>query len=287
MRKTFKMFSALMLFLTIGANSNEFSATFDEPEKRPFLTKKDHPDIQGFTYANGIEEKQKVASAYGYFYLDTDYYYAQFTDVSRLYLIRVRVNFTPGSVASKNGESGFDHHYDLWSGFIHVQPFSRTENSFKKSSSYSYIKSWPLSNSDSLSCSVTSSFSSNYSISSDIEAGVKLPEGASITRKTGNGLTIGLSTSTSIYGPEPSISHQESPSNSNMAQWDYQFKSPLTSSYEMSCCFLMEVKNDSIAYQSYSFGYQIDTKMTNTAWEAFPWRQHKETVSTSSYVCGL
>lgn len=287
MKVTIKLMAIAGSICAMNVFSNFGFSSFSEGRARVLESNADHLNIQGFTYAGGSQAKRKTVSSYGYFYSDTDYYYSQFTDVSRLYLIRVRTNFTPGSVASKNNESGFDNHYDLWSGDIHIQPFSRTENNFKKSSSYHYIKSWPFSNSDSLSCTVTSSFSTNYSFSNGVEVGAQLPGGASIIAKTGKELTFGFSTSTSIYGPEPSISNQDSPSNPNMAQWNYQFSKPLTSSYAMDCYYLMEVKNDAIAYEHYSFGYQVDIKMTNTAWEIFAWKQHKDTTATHSFVCGL
>lgn len=287
MKKAVKLLAVARSICAMGVSSCFGSSSFSELNHRVLKTRDDHPYVKGFTYAGGSYGKELAKSSYGYFYSDTDYYYTPFTDVSRLYLVRVRTNFTPGSVASSNGESGFDNHYDLWSGYIHIQPFARTEGSFKKSSSYHYIKSWPLSNSDSLSCTVTSSFGVNYTIGSDIEAGTGLPSGATITAKTGVSVTFGFSTSTSVYGPEPSISHQDSPSNHDRAQWNYQFSSPRTSSYAMDCYFLMEVKNDAIAYQNYSFGYQVDVKMTNTAWEKFAWRQHKDTTNSLSYACGL
>ncbi len=44
-------------------------------------------------------------------------YRADFTDVSYLYLCELVVDFTPGSVATKN-ESGYDWHYDFWAADV-------------------------------------------------------------------------------------------------------------------------------------------------------------------------
>ena len=115
MKKAVKLLAVARSICAMGVSSCFGSSSFSELNHRVLKTRDDHPYVKGFTYAGGSYGKELAKSSYGYFYSDTDYYYTPFTDVSRLYLVRVRTNFTPGSVASSNGESGFDNHYDLWS----------------------------------------------------------------------------------------------------------------------------------------------------------------------------
>lgn len=59
---------------------------------------------------NTFDDRAVVKDPIGYFIYDMTSFRADFTESSFLYLCELKVDFTPGSVASKN-ESGYDWHY--------------------------------------------------------------------------------------------------------------------------------------------------------------------------------
>lgn len=236
----------------------------------------DHPAISGFTYETGDSQQVIATEPTGYFYYDADIYYSEFTTNSRLYIIHLRVDFTPGSVANKI-DSSYDWHYDLWSGQIEIEAEKRTVGS-QHTSSIQYAKSWPLSNSDSMTYSVSSSFGGNYTISSEIEAGAKFGDGAGITGKTSTGFTLGFEKTTTIYGDEPGISVQKSPDQTrDISTWVYQYHMQCGLTFRMNTYYMFEVKNDSTIGNKYAFNYNIKIKMTNVAWRTYWWEQQKDT----------
>ncbi len=246
----------------------------------------DHPTVAGFQFVHGDTKQVLSTEPTGYFHYDTDIYYSQFTTTSRLYLIHVRSNFTSGSEAVLNDNS-YDWHYDLWSGYIHVSASQKNDGA-KRSSSLQYVKSWPVSSSSDMTCDVTSSFGVNYTISNDIQVGASLNEGATITAKRTNGFSIGFQQATTIHGKEPSINAEKAPDqNADISYWSYQFHEPYKGSYQMDCYYMFEVSNDSAGYESYSFNYSIDIKMTNIAWKGYIWQQLKDTTTNVSSSFGI
>ena len=249
-------------------------------------THSDHPTIPGFSYSYGSVNKFLASESTGYFYYDIDVLFSQFTTNSRLYIIHVRSNFTPGSQATRNGLNSYDAHYDLWSGYVHINSYQYSSNG-KASSSYKFIKSWPLSNSNELTSSISSSFGGSYTISREISAGVSFPEGVVVTQKNSSGFSLNFQTATTLYGPEPSLSRQEDANNQQQIDWEYQFANIYSGSYEMNCYYLFELKNDGNGYQDYSFKFDVGIKMTDIAWKGYIWQQLRDTDATMNDSYGL
>ncbi len=227
------------------------------------LTKRNHPKIDGFTYEGGEEKDVYVSGgSSGYRNYDSDYYYSQVTDVSRLYIIHVQVNFIPGCIPHYSGHSEYDINSKLVHGYIHILPYQKKENYFKKSSSFTYIRSWPCENTKSLTSQTSSSYSTSYNYSSSLGAGVDLTDGVKLTVSASAGITTTFSTQTIITGSEPRVSHVDSPGESTQQEWIFNFNSYYGGNYRMDCYYRMEVKNDGIVYSSYSFDYQIDYSRT-------------------------
>lgn len=129
-----------------------------------------------------MKEKTCVSqNTSGYYYYDSDVYYSQLTDVSRLYIIRVRVNFTSGFIAYRNQHIQYEECSYLSSCLIHIKPYQKKENSFKRSSTFKSAKNWPTATSDSLTYSISNSYGSAFCFSDGMEAGVKYPSGANIS----------------------------------------------------------------------------------------------------------
>lgn len=279
-----------IMFSIVGLFSLCSSSVFQEGKLNDikpsvFHSKANHPSITGFQYVDGTD-RQLVTDSVGYFYYELEYYYTQFTDVSRLYLLHVNASFTPGSLASKNDEKNYDKHYDLLEGSIDVTPYQKTENSFKKSSTFVHCVSWPYSKSNPMTCNVQSQFN-NHSLllSEEIKAGTSFPEGAKVISKTYNGFKLEFTDVANLHD-KPSITHERDLIYKEKQSWNYSFGDAYSSSYFMDCFYLREVKNDAVVYQNYSFGFQVDIKMTNTAWEKFAWRKHHDVTKSAYILCG-
>lgn len=286
MKKLLLCLSTLFsLSICNGNATNEVFKQFGSRKEAIARTPLDHPTISGFTYETGDRQQVIATEPTGYFYYDADIYYSEFTTNSRLYIIHLRVDFTPGSAASKI-DSKYDWHYDLWSGEIQIEAERKWEGN-RHTSSLQYAKSWPLSNSDTTTYSVSSSFGGNYTISKDIEAGAKFGEGAGITEKTSHGFTLGFEKTTTIYGEEPGISAQKSPDQTkDIYTWVYQYHVQSGLTFRMNTYYMFEVKNDGTLGSQYSFDYNIKIKMTNVAWRTYWWEQHKDTATDLNRTYG-
>lgn len=226
-------------------------------------TKNNHPEITGFTYEGGDDNDVYVSGgSSGYRNYNSDYYYSQLTDVSRLYIIHVQVNFIPGCIPHYSGHSEYDVGSKLYHGYIHILPYQKKENYFKKSSSFTYIRSWPCENTSSLTYQTSSSYSTSYNYSSTLGAGVDLTDGAKLTVSASKGVTLTFSGQAVLSGSEPTVSHINAPNNNTQQEWVYTFHSYYGGNYRRDCYYRMEVKNDAIVYSSYSFNYKVDYSMT-------------------------
>ena len=245
-----------------------------------------HPEIPGFEYSYGNINPMIESEPTGYFYYDIDVYFSSFTSNSRLYLIHVGCNFTPGKQGYVNGDHGYDKNYGLYEGYIHIKAYQTTDGD-KKSPSYKFIKSWPISDSKDRTATVTTSFGGSISLSKSIKAGVDFTDAATIEAVKQGGFTLNFSKSLSITQKEPMVSHQLG-RDFRESQWHYQFKKGLyDSSYSLDTYYLFELKNDGKGYQNYSFKYDLDISRTNTAWESYPWAQYRTTEKVFNDSYGL
>lgn len=267
-----------------GNATNEAIRAIGPRKESGARTRLDHPEIAGFTYQTGDRSQVIATEPTGYFFYDADIYYNQFTSVSRLYIIHVRVDYTSGSQAH-DIDDDCDWHYDLWGGEASIEVKGKSISN-QRTSSFEYGKAWPLSNSDSLTYSASSTFGTEYTISKDIETGVNMTEGAYIAEKTGTSFTIGFSKTTTIYGPEPAVNAQRHPKDQNRYIWDFQYHEIFKGTFTMNYYYMFEVKNDSTMGSGYAFDYDINIKMTCIAWWKYPWQQLKDTSVSLSRTYG-
>ena len=129
-----KALKKLVALVTLSSLSFSYLPflSFNQPTNIK-LTRRNHPEIEGFTYEGGEEEEVYVSGgSSGYRNYNSDYYYSQLTDISRLYIIHVQVNFIPGCIPHYSGHSEYDVGSKLAHGYIHILPYQKKENSFKK-----------------------------------------------------------------------------------------------------------------------------------------------------------
>lgn len=230
------------------------------------LTRRNHPEIEGFTYEGGEDEEVYVSGGSSrYRNYDSDYYYSQLTDISRLYIIHVQVNFIPGCIPHYSGHSEYDVGSKLDHGYIHILSYQKKENSFKKSSSFAYIRSWPCENTSSLTYQNASSYSTSYNYSSSLGAGVNLTDGAKLSVSGSKGVTLSFSGQAVLSGSAPKVSQATAPRNNTQQEWVYIFDPTYGGNYRMDCYYRMEVKNDEIVYSSYSSDYKVEYSMTTSS----------------------
>lgn len=234
-----------------------------------------HPYIPGFSYSYGYVDANRIAIANkktGYFYYDMDVYFTDFTSVSRLFLIRVKVDFTPGCEAYDNGNKEFDSRFSLYKGYIHINLYQKLDL-YAQSSSIAVKQGWPQSSN--FTSTVTSSYGSSINLNATLGAGVSLTEGLSAKAQAGVGLSLSFNKSIAVTGPEPSISYQRGDSVKDM-QWNYEYAEQGNNTYSLETYYLFEAKNNGIGYQDYSFGFDVEIHMDNVAYRHYWWEQHEE-----------
>lgn len=182
----------------------------------------------------------------GYAYSYMEWFMAPYTTKSNLMLIHNKTSFTPGYVAAKNGESGYDGSRYLYSGYFHYT-LERYVDAEKGKVGPSVVPQamWPLSTT--YETTISSSF--GVSLGVNVEDGAEYDVGddaMKVVAKEGASLAISYSTSLSTVGEEPSLSAQYSPSNPMEAQWSYQFKGAREAgcvTYILDTYYLFEIDN--------------------------------------------
>lgn len=217
-----------------------------------------------FVRTNTFPNKVVVKDPIGYFIYDMSVYRADFTDVSYLYLCELDVDFTPGSVATKN-ESGYDWHYDFWAADVGL--------GLSKSLSQAKVKDfWPKSSK--VTVTITSSYSTSYTLGAGLE--FSLLGGVKIVVSANGSYTATHSVTTTTE--DPSISAQLLSDNPNMAKWNLQSTVQRGLTYNLRCYLLVEMPKNVTG--SFSFSSSMD--MTCIAWKGYWWEQKKHVTANDS-----
>ena len=253
---------ALCLPLTIPASPKTRNSSL--PLRSPSPT-----SVSGFSLDGRIIDNQRVSEPTGYFYMSLDIYHTDFTSQSRIYLMKLRTDFTCGKQAVLNDENGYDWNYRLQSGYVHLGLGSDSNNH--------YLDSFP--NSSVTTVTYGSSFGSTYTFNQQLQAGVSV-DGLSLLGGNSTGLSIANQSSVLFTKDEPSLSHQGSGNDSWIQQWEFNFKDPSEVTYSLTSYYLFERKIDHRFRNPYSFSYNVDIKLTCTAWEHYIWHQLRDTRNT-------
>lgn len=276
-----EVFVILSLATSVNNNFNpnvcEHSLTpvntiFCESPSIMVASNESHPFVEGMNYYSGFNRVKAGDKSSGYYYYDFNAYYTNFTNVSRLYLINVKVDFTSGYIATQNSLSGYDRLFDLDKGYVHLAAVNRFMDEGDVSSSVKYLTSWP-SSSSSVS-SVSSGFSNNFTLSWQDGISLNWPNGVEAYVQRTSGVSIQINHSTTITTDEPYVSTQTSPNNALERQWNYQYKAIGKATYTLDTFYLVEVKNDSIGFNKFGFVFDIFLNMSNVKWKNAWWESH-------------
>ncbi len=244
---------------TEASVSNEETINFKPVQKKAAVN-----SGSSFVRTNTFKDRVTVKDPIGYFIYDMSVYRADFTDVSYLYLCELAVDFTPGSVATKN-ESGYDWHYDFWAADVTL--------GIPNNLSQAKVKDfWPKSSS--VQVTLTSSYSTNYTLG--VGGGTNLGGGASINASGNAGYTISHSTSTT--SEDPSVSAQLLSNNQKTAKWNIQCIVQRGLTYNFACYLLVELPKSYTA----TFAYSSSIDMTCIAWKGYWWEQKKHVIANNS-----
>ena len=244
-----------------------------------------HPVAEGMNYYWGYDRCKAGDNSSGYYYYDLNVYYSQFTDVSRLYLINVKVDFTSGWIATQNHMSGYSDMFDLDRGHVHLAPINQFYDEGDTASSVRYLASWP-SSSTSVS-SVTSGFSIGYTSNWTNGGKFNWPNGVEVSTAHSSGFSLQIDHSTTITTDEPYVSTQTHPNNPLERQWNYQYKDLGKATYTLDTFYLLEVKNDSMGFNKYGFVFDIYLNMSNVQYKDLWWESHDSQSYSMRVFLGL
>ena len=238
------------------------------------LSETNHEKADGLKYYWGYNNEKASDKESGYIYFDFDSYYQEFTNISRLYLLNIKVKFTSGYIACQNKESGYSDMFELDKGFVHVAAFNNFKDKNDTSSSVKLLASWP--DSSKSTSTISSAYSVNYSSNWDNYSELSWPAGVKASVSKSNGLSITIDHSTTITTDEPVVSTQTSPKNNLEQQWNYQYKALGKATYTLDTYYLLEVKNDAIGFDTYGFVFDLYINMSNVQWKNWWWESHDE-----------
>lgn len=198
-----------------------------------------------FIRLGGFEKFKVLDCDDGYVYYSHEVFSTQFTNNSSLYIAHFVTEFTPGSVARKNGDTKYKDYF-LDEGYVHV-----TLEKYVDGDSHGgdiVVKDyWPKSSS--FTTTITSSFGASSSFSSGFNFGIEFGNGATFKVDSTNSSALNLSFnySKSTVVPDPILSTQLSSSNNLEVQYSYNVNNvdPCgMSTYLLDTYVLFEMKDN-------------------------------------------
>lgn len=245
----------------------------------------DYPSAEGMTYYWGYNRYKAGDNSSGYFYYDFNAYYSNFTDVSRLYLIYVKVDFTSGWIATQNKMSGYNDKFDLDRGYVHLGAVNNFVDNGDVSSSVILLASWPASSTSVI--SVSSGFSANYSYNWETDNKLSWPNGVEVSTQRSTGFSLQINHSSTITTAEPRVSVQTNPNNNLEQQWNYEYQGLGKVTYTLDTFYLVEVKNDAVGFNKYGFVFDIFLNMSNVKNKIYPIRYNDSLNHSMRVYLGL
>ena len=160
---------------------------------------------------------------YGYFVINYNVSKFRVNEISSLWLINSSASFTPGYIAVRNNESGYEK-YKNGKGYLHVeatQPKHEISQSYTYPGGKPYFKdAYPVNQPGKV--TITSSFSTGLTLGYSFENGFST-DGSSKSHEINVGLNLGYSYSKSFTHQNPRMSSQNSPTINNEYQWSYRY----------------------------------------------------------------
>ena len=173
--------------------------------------------VSPFRRIGGLSRNKVLDCDDGYVYFYTETYKAPFTSRSDLYIEHTVTEFTPGHVTRNNGDDSYKD-YNLSNGYVHLK-LERYSEDGKEGGEIAPKDYWPKSTS--FTTTISSSFGGSTNLDFSSETGVEIGNGASISRKEGNGagITLSFDKTVSTVMEDPTLSSQFSSNDKNEAQW--------------------------------------------------------------------
>lgn len=182
---------------------------------------------------------------------------------SILYIVTINNSFTPGFVATQNGETGYDN-YKIKGGYVHMtveQAYDANEEYFygKRWGNVPYKKDfWPI-NSPAV-CTINSSLQAGVNLGYSFENGFSL-DNISISENRNIGRNISFGYSKSITRPEPALSVQLNSENTSECEWSFYYEEKAAETYHLQSNYMFEISNSRNEMFIGDFRLKLDYKL--------------------------
>lgn len=242
-----------------------FDYMIEENEKQ----NRNSNDVRIKAFNNNIKEIKPVWNSrsmrinipFGYLDVGVNVSKLENTEYNSLYFAQFSANFTPGIVASRNGEKEYEN-YLLQSGYFHVEAMQAVEDlgpADKRLGGIPYFKdAYPTSSTGMV--TITSSVDKTFTFGTSFDNGFSTSNGYEIKNGLYNSTSVNLGYSKALTISDPLLSTQRSPSNSKEYQWNFnvQTKEVSSISYMLNCGYLYDM--DETHSETYKDAIQLHFK---------------------------
>ena len=191
---------------------------------------------------------QLLNSEYGYAYITFDISRALYTENSRLYLVHVTADYTPGYIAYRNGETylgteEYNKNSHLSEGYLKLSVKNTNQPNYCNVNSKAM---WPKS--DTFTTTITSEFGFNATFSNDLINGIEIGNGGNLSASaeagSGTSLSFSFIKEKSTVSDDPYLSAQYSSGDNLTAIWNFEVRNhnPVgRATYTLDVFYLLEV----------------------------------------------
>ena len=230
--------------------------------------------LDGFNYIGGSSELQKVIDKrLGYVYYGVDIYKTSFTSASDLYLVKLYTNFTPGYNA-KLVEGSYYYEYFLSEGYANIGAYQYYKDSSHHGGEIKLKAYWP--EGENITTKISSSYSTTYSINSEISAGVNISSGATLSASIGGGLALNYDKEIEITYNEPLFRVGVNSNHPDKRNWTYEFTDNIDVHqsigklpYTLNIYYLFEMSRTNIGCSASAFMLDVGLYMKNVKYGLF------------------
>ncbi len=223
---------------------------------------------------------------YGYITCYITVYKHFYTEENSLYLANFSVLFTPGTVAYKNNEEGYEN-YKLDSGYFHLTAKQAVEdigpNQKRLGALPTFKDAYPSSSTGMI--AITSSVDIGYTFGYSFVNGFSTSNGATVEDNKTFGTSIDFGYSKTLSTTDPIVSSQPSPEDSNKYQWNFETLTDEIASitYELNCGYIFDLDFRENQIMDEAISIRTDFEMVFYKYTLFGLRIPKETVTGFNY----
>lgn len=224
-------------------------------------------------YSSSFREMKKPFG-----YIDCDYQISKYraNDVSSLYLLEAHVYFTPGSIAMKNGATGFEN-YQQMSGYMHISA-SRAMHEvgygqIRYGGTPVFKDAYPVNTPGTI--TLTSSYQDGTTLGYSFSNGFS-SDGISIGSEHSMGKNIIFGYSKAYTTTEPALSAQKNAENPQKFEWYYEYKNIRAETNHMLLGYMFEMNNKGHDLFEGDLAVEFDYSMTarRPLWFPFSFSGH-------------